>query len=262
MPHLTGWHSHNSNYCKLPNEPGKPLAYCHDAEGKLSQAKRDLDKNDVNKTVAEGMLPTLSWAQLFESYGYDGQACFKEAQILQPVLAKHTLTLIHYHGSGGSCMTKVPAGHSHRHTIANSLSIGSVRSAREQLQQPDDDTIVPVHIFAKNMCPPTIEFKLPEADKCLESTPHLVWRLNVLKSPRMLEATLEPTAHKNEGFSRNGIGYIKKYTVAVYKEQDGRPVVEYTKLIDGGSWKDVFFDCMEMQLLHEASPLIRNGNQH
>ncbi|KAK3821811.1 MAG: hypothetical protein J3Q66DRAFT_427669 [Benniella sp.] len=158
----------SSENARNSDDLGIALAYCHDAEGKLSQAKRGLDKNDVKETVAEGITAAyIELGQLFESSGYDGQACFKEAQILQQV-------------------------------------------------QPS----------------------------------------------RSLEAPLEPTAHKNEGFSRNGIGYIRKYAVAIYKEQDGRPVVEYIKLIDGGSWKDVFFDCMEMQLLHEASPLTRNGNQN
>ncbi|KAF9358566.1 hypothetical protein BGX34_008876 [Mortierella sp. NVP85] len=65
-----------------------------------------------------------------------------------------------------------------------------------------------------------------------------------------------------EGFTLNGIGYLKKFAVAIYKEQDGQPVVKYSKLADSGSWKDEFFSCKEMRLLHEACPLTRNGNQH
>ncbi|KAK3810142.1 MAG: WD40-repeat-containing domain protein [Benniella sp.] len=65
-----------------------------------------------------------------------------------------------------------------------------------------------------------------------------------------------------EGFTVNGIGFIKKLAVAIYKKQDGHPVVEYSQLLDGGSWKDFFFKDEHNQLLLEASPLTRNGNQH
>ncbi|KAF9354086.1 hypothetical protein BGX34_011228 [Mortierella sp. NVP85] len=65
-----------------------------------------------------------------------------------------------------------------------------------------------------------------------------------------------------EGFTANGIGFMKKFAVAVYKEQDGHPVVEYLQLVDEGSWKDAFFKDEHKQLLLEASPLTRNGNQH
>ncbi|KAK3821637.1 MAG: WD40-repeat-containing domain protein [Benniella sp.] len=65
-----------------------------------------------------------------------------------------------------------------------------------------------------------------------------------------------------EGFTLNGIGYLKQFAVAIYKEQGGQPVVEYSKLMDEGSWKDRFFNCKEMRLLHEACPMTRSGNQH
>jgi len=65
-----------------------------------------------------------------------------------------------------------------------------------------------------------------------------------------------------EGFTANGIGFMKKFAVAVYKEQDGHPVVQYLQLVDEGSWKDAFFKDEHKQLLLEASPLTRNGNQH
>ncbi|KAK3807325.1 MAG: hypothetical protein J3Q66DRAFT_89048 [Benniella sp.] len=78
-------------------------------------------------------------------------------------------------------------------------------------------------------------------------------------SPGMREAFEKLSA---EGFTLNGIGYLKKFAAAVYKEQDGQPVVKYSKLADSGSWKDEFFSCKEMRLLHEACPLTRNGNQH
>jgi len=65
-----------------------------------------------------------------------------------------------------------------------------------------------------------------------------------------------------EGLTLNGIEYLKKLAVAIYKEQDGRPVVEYSEFYDRGSWKDGFFLGEDKQLLREACPLSRNGDQY
>jgi len=66
----------------------------------------------------------------------------------------------------------------------------------------------------------------------------------------------------SEGFTLNGIEYLKKLAVAIYKEQDGHPVVEYSQMVDEGSWKDTFFLGEDRQLLREACPLSRSGHQH
>ncbi|KAF9350341.1 hypothetical protein BGX34_001272, partial [Mortierella sp. NVP85] len=66
----------------------------------------------------------------------------------------------------------------------------------------------------------------------------------------------------DEGFTLNGIEYLKKLAVAIYKEQDGRPVVEYSRCYDEGSWKDAFFLGEDKRLLREACPLSRNGDQY
>jgi len=78
-------------------------------------------------------------------------------------------------------------------------------------------------------------------------------------SPWMREAFEKLSA---QGFTLNGIEYLKKFAAAIYKEQGGQPVVEYSHLVDQESWKEAFFNSREMQLLHEACPLTRNGNQH
>ncbi|KAF9354565.1 hypothetical protein BGX34_010920, partial [Mortierella sp. NVP85] len=67
----------------------------------------------------------------------------------------------------------------------------------------------------------------------------------------------------DEGFTQNGISFLKRLAVAIYKEQDGQPVVEYLRFKDQESWKAAFFGSEEeKQLLREACPLIRNGRQH
>jgi len=67
----------------------------------------------------------------------------------------------------------------------------------------------------------------------------------------------------DEGFAQNGIDFLKKLSVAIYKEQDGHPIVRYSRFKDEGSWKKEFFNREdEKQLLREACPLTRNGNQY
>jgi len=67
----------------------------------------------------------------------------------------------------------------------------------------------------------------------------------------------------DEGFTRNGIDFLKKLAVSIYKEQHGQPIVEYSRYKDEHSWKSEFFSRDdEKQLLREACPLTRNGNQY
>jgi len=86
---------------------------------------------------------------------------------------------------------------------------------------------------------------------------------------RLGEMALSPQAGSaferlvEEGFIRSGIDYLKKLSAAIYKEQCGQPIVTYSRYKDEDSWKGSFFSRdEEKQLLREACPLIRNGNQH
>ncbi|KAK3823023.1 MAG: WD40-repeat-containing domain protein [Benniella sp.] len=86
---------------------------------------------------------------------------------------------------------------------------------------------------------------------------------------RLSEKELSPQAKAafeslvDEGFTRNGVDFLKKLAVAIYKEQDGQPIVSYSRFKDEGSWKTAFFNRKdERQLLREACPLTRSGNQH
>jgi len=86
---------------------------------------------------------------------------------------------------------------------------------------------------------------------------------------RLGEKALSPQARAafesltDEGFTKNGIDFLKKLAVAIYKKQDGQPIVEYSRYKDEGSWKADFFSREEeKQLLREACPLTRSGNQH
>ncbi|KAG0344137.1 hypothetical protein BG005_002027, partial [Podila minutissima] len=67
----------------------------------------------------------------------------------------------------------------------------------------------------------------------------------------------------DEGFTQNGIGFLKDMASAIYKNQAGNPVVTYSRKQDHGKWKEAFFSREnESQLLLEASPLKRSGIQY
>ncbi|KAF9568868.1 hypothetical protein EC968_002802 [Mortierella alpina] len=67
----------------------------------------------------------------------------------------------------------------------------------------------------------------------------------------------------DEGFTQNGISFLKDMANAIYKNQAGNPVVTYSRKRDQGKWKEAFFSREnENQLLLEASPLTRSGIQY
>ncbi|KAF9178093.1 hypothetical protein BGZ51_008110, partial [Haplosporangium sp. Z 767] len=67
----------------------------------------------------------------------------------------------------------------------------------------------------------------------------------------------------DEGFTQNGISFLKGMASAIYKNQAGNPVVTYSRKQDHGKWKEAFFSREnESQLLLEASPLKRSGIQY
>ncbi|KAG0011501.1 hypothetical protein BGZ80_000635 [Entomortierella chlamydospora] len=67
---------------------------------------------------------------------------------------------------------------------------------------------------------------------------------------------------RHEGFVQHGIAFMKDLAAAVYENQGGNPVVEYSHFKDQGTWKKDFFSRgYEKRLLREACPLTRSGNQ-
>ncbi|KAG0214057.1 hypothetical protein BGX28_002923 [Mortierella sp. GBA30] len=66
----------------------------------------------------------------------------------------------------------------------------------------------------------------------------------------------------DEGFTQSGIHFLKRLAAAIYREQEGHPVVEYSRLRDDQTWKSAFFSREdEIRILREASPISRSGNQ-
>ncbi|KAF9289787.1 hypothetical protein BGZ68_008632 [Mortierella alpina] len=57
----------------------------------------------------------------------------------------------------------------------------------------------------------------------------------------------------DEGFTANGIDFMKRLAAAIYKEQAGHPIVEYSRFKDEETWKARFFSREEeSSLLREA----------
>ncbi|KAF9916022.1 hypothetical protein BX616_004801 [Lobosporangium transversale] len=67
----------------------------------------------------------------------------------------------------------------------------------------------------------------------------------------------------DEGFAQNGVRYLTDLAVEIYKHQDGNPVVEYSPSKHKDTWKEKYFSRESRKdLLREASPLSRTGNQY
>ncbi|KAG9061169.1 hypothetical protein KI688_007507 [Linnemannia hyalina] len=68
---------------------------------------------------------------------------------------------------------------------------------------------------------------------------------------------------KDDGFERNGIEFQQDLAAAIFREQDGKPVVDYSHRRDKNSWKVAFFSPEpDTSLLRGASLLSRAGNQY
>ncbi|KAF9990682.1 hypothetical protein BGZ75_000500 [Mortierella antarctica] len=67
----------------------------------------------------------------------------------------------------------------------------------------------------------------------------------------------------DEGFALHGISFLKRLAADVYDKQGGNPVIEYSRIEVEGSWKDQYFSRDDdIQLLRDACPLTRSGNQY
>ncbi|MCX8565524.1 MAG: WD40 repeat [Glomeribacter sp. 1016415] len=85
----------------------------------------------------------------------------------------------------------------------------------------------------------------------------------------LTEKTLEAQEKKvfeeliDEGFTTNGIAFVKELAVQIYERQRGNPIVKYIRFEDQKTWKQEFFGPEdEKRLLREAWPLNRNKNQY
>ncbi len=67
----------------------------------------------------------------------------------------------------------------------------------------------------------------------------------------------------DEGFTKNGIAFVKALAVQIYERQRGNPIVKYVRFEDQKTWKQEFFGPEdEKRLLREAWPVNHNKNHY
>jgi len=137
--------------------------------------------------------------------------------------------------------------------VGGSRGKGSAQpSSLDQHKQSQAIAVIPAHIFAENVRPLTVEFKFPEADERLSSTPQLAYCLNLLQLSLSTSGTLEPDAQKWIRTTEKDIDEQERlYTMAtevirVFKRdeiKDAKSVAEVVFLAPALN-KDAFHDLL------------------
>ncbi|GJJ77370.1 hypothetical protein EMPS_09729 [Entomortierella parvispora] len=68
----------------------------------------------------------------------------------------------------------------------------------------------------------------------------------------------------DDGFTQQGLVFLRDLSEAIFREQDGIPLVEYSRARDLQTWKEQFFGRKdnEIRLLRMALPMTRNGGRY
>ncbi|KAF9991856.1 hypothetical protein BGZ65_013019, partial [Modicella reniformis] len=175
------------------------LALCHDAEAILYQVERSSKKTLAHpkdagdKVLREGVASAyIGIGKLLDSQGYPdkAQAIYKKAEKLGGKV--HELSRLEQSSSAGSL------GYSGKTSLdsaaTNKLAIHPLlNSSVSQHTQQYNIANVPSYIFPENVRPPVMEFKLPEPDERLTSTPQLACCLGLLNISLSPGDKMEPT---------------------------------------------------------------------
>ncbi|KAF9353489.1 hypothetical protein BGX34_011532, partial [Mortierella sp. NVP85] len=168
------------------------LVLCHDTEISLSQAKKAVKRTEDQCLIEEIATAYMDLGDLLENQGHPNEAkvSYKKAGKLG----------VNVQGSGRQRM----AGRLSSITSSvkePSLSAGASQasdsvhdSLLDKQKQHHNVVTIPAHIFAENVRPAAIEYKLPESDERLTNTPQLAYCLYLLKAGRSLDDTLDPAA--------------------------------------------------------------------
>ncbi|KAF9362702.1 hypothetical protein BGX34_005659, partial [Mortierella sp. NVP85] len=151
-------------------DPDIARVHCHDAEVSLSQARKDAKQTD-DQTVAKGI------ATAYTDLG----------NLLESLDQSRAEKL------GGPMQS---FSESSRSPMRSQDTIPMHSFILEQRLQRGEGTTVPRHIFDVNVRPPTIKVKLPDADETLDSTPQLVYCLNLLKPTHSSDDFMDPVVQK------------------------------------------------------------------
>ncbi|KAG0001291.1 hypothetical protein BGZ65_003620, partial [Modicella reniformis] len=211
------------------NDPDIALVLCHDAEVSLSQVKRVAKKAISHPVHVEGQTlrkeigaAYIGLGQILKSQGHQGwaEAFYKNAEKLGVNVQENQGQLVPCIGSivdvnppmnisdpamdqqiqlvpsiDPTTVVHLPKGILDQNANTEAVQL-LPHSSQGQNKQYRDIAKLPQNIFAKNVHPPVIEFKLPEADERLNNITQLVCCLSLLKSFQSTDDILEPAARK------------------------------------------------------------------
>ncbi|KAF9944122.1 hypothetical protein BGZ65_012583, partial [Modicella reniformis] len=164
------------------------LALCHDAEATLHQVKSiskkalTNPKDDEDRALREGVANAyIDIGKLLDNKGFEdeAQAVYKKAEKLGGDIHKpgRLAQSSYSNGTMYPCKTSPDS-------LADDLTVS--RPIVSKRKQHRDIATIPSHIFANDLPPRDMQFKLPETDERLENTRQLTSCLGLLK------ATLSP----------------------------------------------------------------------
>ncbi|KAF9359465.1 hypothetical protein BGX34_008340 [Mortierella sp. NVP85] len=179
------------NACNM-DDPDIALVLCHDTEVSLSQAKKAVRRTGDQGAIKDIAAVYVNLGNLLETRGYSNgaQTSYKKAVKLGG----------NHHHSGQSAKPSRP------NSIVQSLKVAQPSTAEPEPSGPTTSAspetketignivMIPNHIFTENVPLPTVEFKLPEADERLNSTPQLVYCLSLLHLSRSTDDQLDHVA--------------------------------------------------------------------
>ncbi|KAK3809372.1 MAG: WD40-repeat-containing domain protein [Benniella sp.] len=177
------------NACK-ENDGDITMVLCHDTEISLSQAKKAVKRTEDQYVIEEIAIAYMDLGDLLKSRGHPNEAnvSYKKAGKLG----------VNVQGLGRQRVTGRPNSTTSSSTSPSGAPQALVQAhvtTMDKHKQRRSIATIPSHIFAKNVRPPAIEYKLPGSDERLTNTPQLAYCLYLLKPDRSPDDTLDPAAH-------------------------------------------------------------------
>ncbi|KAG0212619.1 hypothetical protein BGX31_001444, partial [Mortierella sp. GBA43] len=182
-------------------DPEVGMVLCRDAETALSQAKRATKKhpayaNDIMyQTQREGVAAAyIDLGRYLSGRGYQTEAtaiCKKAEKWGGNANSPGRLAQLSRPGSIAELsMDKPDTDGAAQNTRSGHKTVVS------KIKQRPKEAIIGPHIFAENVRPPAMDYKLPQPDDRLANTPQLVCCLGLLQASHSPDDILEPDAQK------------------------------------------------------------------
>ncbi|KAF9343456.1 hypothetical protein BGX34_006731, partial [Mortierella sp. NVP85] len=167
------------------------LVLCHDAEVSLTQARKGV-RHSENVTMREGIAHAyITLGQVLNSRGHESEAraSYKKAE-------KWGGKVPDREPSAGFLEPKnnPPSVNSVVDPTMDNPPVKTQPTLSLKITKTNDNVVIPAHIFAENVSPPTVAIKLPEIDGRLSSTTELACCLSLLNASHSLDDVLDPTA--------------------------------------------------------------------